>query len=97
MRRLVLNASVAALLVLLWGCSREVHVREHPPAIRVEIIGVAPSPRHVWIEGYWRWDGRWVWIPGYWVESPHEHSEWERGHWRETRRGWIRIEGRWRD
>jgi hypothetical protein len=43
----------------------EVVVRTKPPAERVEVIGVAPSPAHVWIKGHWHWNGgEWVWNPG---------------------------------
>src|SRR5262245_36399397 len=29
-----------------------------PPAARYEVRGVAPSARHFWAPGYYRWDGR---------------------------------------
>src|SRR5437763_290908 len=35
-----------------------VYVRIGPPVPVVETRVVAPSPRHVWIGGYHRWDGR---------------------------------------
>jgi hypothetical protein len=97
MRRFLLIVSMAALLVLMWGCYGMVYVREHPPVDRVEVIGVAPSPAYVWIGGYWRWDRHWHWVPGHWERRPHRHAEWIRGYWSETPRGWIWIEGRWRD
>jgi hypothetical protein len=35
-----------------------------PPAPRVEVIGVAPSPGYVWVAGYWSWvGGRHEWVP----------------------------------
>ena len=39
------------------------------PALREEIITVAPSPRHQWVRGHWAWRGRWEWIPGHWFEG----------------------------
>jgi WXXGXW repeat (2 copies) len=39
-----------------------------PPAARFEIRGVAPSARHFWAPGYYRFDGRQhVWVAGRWV------------------------------
>jgi hypothetical protein len=38
------------------------------PALREEIIPVAPSPRHHWVRGHWAWQhGHWEWIPGHHV------------------------------
>jgi WXXGXW repeat (2 copies) len=38
-----------------------------PPAARVEFRGVAPSARHFWAPGYYRWNGReHVWVGGRW-------------------------------
>jgi hypothetical protein len=44
-----------------------------PPAARVEYRGVAPSHRHFWAPGYWRWSGRqYTWIGGRWeLHRPH--------------------------
>src|SRR6478672_7023287 len=48
-----------------------VRVRVAPPAARVEVRVAAPSPRHVWIPGYWEWQGgRHVWIVGRWELPP---------------------------
>jgi hypothetical protein len=36
-----------------------------PPALRFEVRGRAPSERHFWAPGYWRWNGReHVWFGG---------------------------------
>jgi hypothetical protein len=38
-----------------------------PPAARFEVRGVAPSGRHFWAPGYYRWSGReHVWVTGRW-------------------------------
>ena len=41
-----------------------------PPALRVEVQGPAPSPRHRWTRGFWRYDRtQYVWVPGYWQDE----------------------------
>ena len=43
-----------------------------PPPPRVEIVGVAPYPGHIWITGYWGWNGRaHHWVPGRWEAPRH--------------------------
>lgn len=72
-------------------------VRVGPPAARVEVRGVAPSPRHVWVGGYWQWNGRGhVWVAGTWQLPPRHRAHWVDGHWRHTREGWVWIPGHWR-
>jgi hypothetical protein len=75
-----------------------VYVRIGPPAPVVETRIVAPSPRHVWIAGYHRWDGRaYVWVPGRWELPPSHRAAWVPGHWVHHRRnGWYWVEGHWR-
>jgi hypothetical protein len=46
--------------------------RPAPPALRAENPGRAPSARHAWQRGYWRYDlpsTSYVWAPGYWEET----------------------------
>lgn len=74
-----------------------VYVQVAPPPLRVEVRGVAPSPGHVWHEGYWRWNGRaHVWVAGAWVMPPHPGHVWVSGHWKSTPSGWTWVEGHWR-
>ncbi len=68
-----------------------------PPPPQVEVVGVAPGPRHIWIAGYHRWDrGAYVWVPGHWVVRPRARGHWVPGRWAKHRRGWYWIDGRWR-
>jgi hypothetical protein len=40
-----------------------------PPAEKTEEMGVAPSPHHSWVRGYWYWHNReYSWHPGYWAD-----------------------------
>jgi hypothetical protein len=108
--RLLLLVGVGAFLAT--GCyTRHVVVREtvapaptgdvivssEPPPPRPEVIvGVAPSPAHVWVGGFWTFhDGRYVWIPGHWERGPRIGARWTAGHWVHRTRGWVWIQGYW--
>lgn len=44
----------------------------YPPPARVEYRTTAPSSRHVWVNGDWRWSGsRYQWAPGRWEQPGH--------------------------
>ena len=76
---------------------REVVVTEAPPAPRVEVIGVPPSPQHVWISGHWAWEGRhYSWVNGYWELRPRQYASYVPGHWERSGRNWVYVEGHWR-
>ena len=43
-----------------------------PPALQVESRGKAPSGKHAWQRGYWRYERahtKYVWVPGYWLDQ----------------------------
>jgi hypothetical protein len=66
-----------------------------PPAPRVEVIGVAPTPGYVWLGGYWDWvGGRHVWVGGHW-SAPHPGYHWEAHSWVRAGDGWRMQRGRW--
>jgi hypothetical protein len=101
-RTVVILGSLVTILVMLAGCiveeypaRRAVVVREAPPPVRHEVIGIAPSPQHVWVQGHWEWHNRWVWVDGYWAVPPRRQGVWIPGHWEQRRRGWVWIEGHW--
>ncbi|MBK9964504.1 MAG: YXWGXW repeat-containing protein [Holophagales bacterium] len=72
-------------------------VKVGPPAARVEVRGHAPSPRHVWVGGYWKWNGSaHVWVSGGWNVPPRHGGVWKDGHWRRAHGGWEWIPGHWR-
>jgi hypothetical protein len=74
----------------------EVVVSTEPPAPKHEVIGVAPSPHHVWVDGYWvRSHDRWIWVSGRYEVGPHPGAVWVKGHWNPTDRGWVWVPGHW--
>ena len=66
-----------------------------PPAARFESRGRAPSERHFWAPGYYRYNGReHVWIGGRW-EMRREGLEFVAPHWVRRFGRWEYLPGRW--
>lgn len=75
----------------------EVVVADAPPPPIVEVIGVRPSPNHVWIRGYWDWDGhRRFWHGGRWELPPHGHGNWIEPRWEHRGGSYVYVRGYWR-
>ena len=92
---------IAAGTLLVTACPvpppGAVYVRVGPPPIRSEVIGIAPGPGYVWVNGYWTWNGaEYIWVPGTWQRPPHSGAIWVRAHWRHHRNGWYFVEGHWK-
>ncbi len=74
-----------------------VYVERRPPPIRVEVLGPAPGPGYVMIDGYWRWGGGdFLWVPGRWERSEPGRAKWDRGRWKHHGKSWYWVEGHWR-
>ena len=71
-------------------------VQQEPPALQAEAVTGAPAPTHVWVAGYWWWDGRWVWVSGRWVSPPRPQAAWVPGRWDRRQHGWVWVGGYWR-
>ena len=81
----------------LAGAMPRIWIPAPPPAPIVEVRPVAPSGRHVWVDGYHRWDGHaYVWTPGGWRVHPRGRSAWVAGHYVHGSRGWYWVGGHWR-
>jgi hypothetical protein len=66
-----------------------------PPAVRYEYQGRAPSSRHFWAPGYYRWNGReHVWIGGRW-DVRRDGYEYVSPHWENRYGRWEYIPGHW--
>ena len=68
-----------------------------PPALRVEIIGVAPRADMYFVPGYWRYSGaRYVWVSGRW-ESGRDGYDYAPPRWERVGSRWQHRPGCWID
>ena len=66
-----------------------------PPAARVEVRGIAPSARHFWAPGYYRYNGHeHVWVGGRW-ELRREGFDFIAPHWVNRFGRFEYLPGRW--
>src|ERR1035437_3795003 len=85
--------------VSLGGPGPALFIREPPPPPRRERYSERdrPSPRHMWIAGYWRHDGRvYAWMPGHWDLPPRGYRAWVEPRWENRGGAYVFIEGHWR-
>jgi len=86
----------ALLITLSFAASAQIEVSIRPSAPVARARPLAPSPRHIWIDGGWVYHGNgYVWSDGYWV-VPRPGMFWVPGRWRRSHRGYIWIPGQWR-
>ena len=86
----------ALLTIFSLAASAQVEVRIRPAVPVIRARPIAPSPRHIWIDGGWVYRGNgYVWSDGYWV-VPRPGMFWVPGRWRRSHRGYIWIPGQWR-
>ena len=107
MRRVLPAVALASAIAALTGCvvapaypvvpqGEVVYAPAPPPPLRTEVIPVAPSPVHVWINGYWGWGGAsYAWRPGHWAMPPRPGYGWHAGGWSHGARGWQGRGGHW--
>jgi hypothetical protein len=96
MKKFILSALLGVGLGI-GSAQAEVVVGIRPPAVIVEHRGNRPSPRHVWVGGYHRWNGSaYAWEPGRWDIPPRERAVWVAPRWQHRHDGYVFVEGRWR-
>src|SRR5581483_2184509 len=79
MRRSILALTLAAgfSLTACAGSYGYYYANTPPPPVRAEVVGVAPGPGYVWVNGYWGWRGNaYAWVPGYYAHPPRPHAVW---------------------
>jgi hypothetical protein len=77
----------------------EIVVGHEPPPHQHEVIieRDRPSPRHVWIPGFYEWRGnQHVWVKGRWELPPHAGAVWIEPRWDHRSNGYVFIAGFWR-
>jgi hypothetical protein len=73
-------------------------VREAPPPIIVESRPPPPDQGHIWIEGYWNWNGhKYDWQIGRWAAPPHERAIWVAPRYEKHEQGYRYMPGRWHE
>lgn len=71
-------------------------IQQAPPATQTEVVTAQPSPRHVWIAGYWTYrESRYVWIAGHWEVPPASGAVWIAPHGEPEAGGYRFYEGHW--
>ena len=95
--KLILTALFGVGLGIGSAHAAEVFVKAGPPPVMVERQSIRPSARHVWIAGYYRWNGNaYIWVPGGWGLPPRANAVWVAARWRHRLEGYTFVEGRWR-
>jgi hypothetical protein len=96
--RKLLTATLFSLAVGLGSAyAADIVVKVAPPRAVVEHREARPSPQHVWIAGYHRWDGNaYAWEKGHWEVPPRAHAKWVAPRWNHRRDGYVFAEGFWR-
>jgi hypothetical protein len=80
---------------LFTSCSGYMVATGPPPMVN-EVIAVSPSPRHVWMPGYYSYSGgNYVFVNGSYRIPPRGKTSYVQGNWRNTPKGYKREKGHW--
>jgi len=97
MKRIWMAGAFVMASTLMTACAGGAVVVEGPPPPRYGVVGVAPGPGFVWVEGFWDLRGsRWEWAPGHWVRPPRARAVWVAPEWRHESNRWRFHKGHWR-
>ena len=99
MKRKLASAAFVLLGTVLTGCAGGgvYYARSAPPPPRYGVVGVAPGPGFLWVNGWWDWRGsNWYWVPGRWERPPRPHAMWVEPRWERHGHGWRMRRGHWR-
>jgi len=67
-----------------------------PPLMHEDIPPHPPGPRHVWLEGHWRYyAGHYVWVGGHFELPPRTHARFVPPHWDQQGAAHLFVEGYW--
>jgi hypothetical protein len=97
MKRTWLLAPVFAAFTMAACGGAVYYASAPPPPLRAEVVGVAPGPGYVWVNGYWGWRGnQHVWIGGSYMRPPRARAVWVAPRWEHRGGRYYFHEGRWR-
>jgi WXXGXW repeat (2 copies) len=97
MRKFLLTALFGIAMGIGSAQAEDVVIKTRPPRAVVETRPARPSPAHVWIAGYHRWDGNaYAWTPGRWEAPPRPHAVWVAPRYVHKNGGYVFVEGRWK-
>jgi len=66
------------------------------PALQTEVVMTQPSPKYVWLAGYWSWrNDRYEWLAGHWQLPPNSNAVWITPHWEQQGNAFRFTEGYW--
>ena len=67
-----------------------------PPALQTEVVLAQPSPKYVWLAGFWSWrNDRYEWIAGHWQLPPSSSAVWVAPRWEQQGNAYKFTEGYW--
>ncbi|HEX2683082.1 MAG TPA: hypothetical protein VHL77_04085 [Ferruginibacter sp.] len=81
---------------IITSCNIHKLVVTEKPAEPVYERPAPPSPDYIWTgPAYTIADGKYEYRGGRWVAPPTGNHRWVEGKWKETKDGWVWINGRW--
>jgi hypothetical protein len=73
----------------------EYYVDTPPPPPQTEVVGVAPYPGAIYVDGYWAHrGGRYTWQPGYW-DRPRPNRIYRPHRWEQRGNRYYYQRGGW--
>ncbi len=95
--KLTMFLLVTLALLALEACAGGYYVVAPPPPPRYGVVGYAPGPGFVWVDGFWDWrGGRWAWVGGSWRRPPRAGAVWVPNRWVPAGHRYRLERGYWR-
>lgn len=96
MKKFIYFISILSI-VSLASCGPSAVVVRQRPVAPVYVRTLAPSPRHVWVEGSWVGNRRYgyTYRNGYYTVPPRGRTYYTPGYWVKGRNGYYWKNGRW--
>jgi hypothetical protein len=99
MKKLLKSGLLACLLsmgVSVLDAQIVVNIRPSRPTV-VVTKAPAPAPGYVWIDEDWSPKGKkYAWKGGYWQAPPKNGAKYNKGYWKQNKKGWHWVPGRWK-